>query len=217
MNPARPPSLEFWFEFGSPYSYLSAMRIEALSAQYGVSIEWKPFLLGPIFRSFGWDDSPLVLQKEKGAYAMRDLERECLKYGLPWQRPTRFPRRALLPMRVAMLGAHEPWIGAYSRRMMQLNFADDRDIDTTEAVSEVLASLGLIAAPIIESALSDDNKQRLREQTETAQRRGVFGAPTFFSSEDMFWGNDRLDDALKYAALAARANSRDTEDTHKPG
>jgi len=203
MNP-RPASLEFWFEFGSPYSYLSAMRIEALGAQYGVSIEWKPFLLGPIFRAFGWGDSPLVLQKEKGAYAMRDLERECLKYGVRWQRPTRFPRRALLPMRVAILGAREPWIGEYSRRMMQLNFADDRDIDTAEAVSEVLVSLDLAAAPIIESALSEDNKQRLREQTETAQRRGVFGAPMFFSGEEMFWGNDRLEVALNHAALAAR-------------
>jgi 2-hydroxychromene-2-carboxylate isomerase len=200
MNPAQPAMLEFWFECGSPYSYLSAMRIEALAARHGVTVAWKPFLLGPIFRSFGWDSSPFVLQKEKGAYALRDLARECMKYGVPWQQPTTFPRRALLPMRVAMLGADEPWIGEYTRRTMQLNFADDRDIDTPEAVTEVLVALKLPAAQIIEAAVSDANRQRLREQTETARRRGVFGAPMFFAGDDMFWGNDRLEDALKEAA-----------------
>ena len=91
------PSIEFWFEFGSNYSYLSAMRIEEAAAQCGVVVRWRPFLLGPIFQSFGWSSSPFVLQKAKGAYVWKDMERQCDKYGIPWQMPSVFPRPATLP------------------------------------------------------------------------------------------------------------------------
>ena len=86
-------NLEFWFEFASTYSYLSVMRIDGLTRAAGLRIAWRPFLLGPIFRSFGWSTSPFLLQKEKGAYAWIDMERQCRKFGLPWRRPTAFPRR----------------------------------------------------------------------------------------------------------------------------
>jgi 2-hydroxychromene-2-carboxylate isomerase len=192
-------TLEFWYELGSNYSYLSVMRIEELARQHGVAIIWKPFLLGPIFKSLGWDSSPFVLQKEKGAYTWRDMVRQCEKYHLPWTRPSTFPRRTVLPTRVALLGADEPWIGAYSKQLMQINFVEDRDIDTPEAVSEVLDGLGLPASDLLGEAQSDENKLRLREQTDEARRRGVFGAPTFFVGAEMFWGNDRLEDALRLA------------------
>jgi 2-hydroxychromene-2-carboxylate isomerase len=192
-------TLEFWYELGSNYSYLSVMRIEELARQHGVAIIWKPFLLGPIFKSLGWDNSPFVLQKEKGAYIWRDMVRQCEKYHLPWTRPSTFPRRTVLPTRVALLGAEEPWIGAYSKQLMQINFVEDRDIDTPEAVSEVLDGLGLPASDLLGEAQSDENKLRLREQTDEARRRGVFGAPTFFVGAEMFWGNDRLEDALRLA------------------
>jgi 2-hydroxychromene-2-carboxylate isomerase len=156
--------------------------------------------LGPIFKSFGWSTSPFVLQKEKGEYVWRDMARQCEKYSLPWTRPTVFPRKAILPMRVALLGAEEPWISDYSKRMMRINFAEDRDIDTPQVVGEVLAALGLPAPDLLGAAQSEDNKLRLREQTEEARRRGVFGAPTFFVGSEMFWGNDRLEDALRFAA-----------------
>jgi 2-hydroxychromene-2-carboxylate isomerase len=211
--PAQPaaeasPPLEFWFEFGSNYSYLAVMRIDQLARQYGVPIAWKPFLLGPIFKSFGWSTSPFLLQKEKGEYVWRDMARQCDKYGLPWTRPTMFPRRAILPMRVALLGADQPWISDYSQRMMRISFAEDRDIDTPRVVGEVLAALGLPASDLLSAAQSEDNKLRLREQTEEARRRGVFGAPTFFVGSDMFWGNDRLEDALRFAAGCAAPAAR---------
>ena len=192
-------TLEFWYELGSNYSYLSVMRIEELARQHGVAIIWKPFLLGPIFKSLGWDSSPFVLQKEKGAYIWRDMVRQCEKYHLPWTRPSTFPRRTVLPTRVALLGAEEPWIGDYSRRLMQINFVEDREIDMPEVVSEVLDVLGLPASDLLGEAQSDENKLRLREQTDEARRRGVFGAPTFFVGAEMFWGNDRLEDALRLA------------------
>ncbi|WP_035054865.1 2-hydroxychromene-2-carboxylate isomerase [Andreprevotia chitinilytica] len=191
--------IDCWFDFGSNYSYLSVMRIEVAAAQHGVTVVWKPFLLGPIFKSFGWDNSPFVLQKAKGDYAWLDMIRQCRKYDLPWKQPTTFPRVALLPTRVALLGDGQPWQGEFCRRMIQLNFAADQDINTVEAVSGVLTLLGLPAAKIIEEAQSETNKRRLRQQTEAAQAKGIFGAPTFFVRGEMFWGNDRLDDALLFA------------------
>lgn len=196
MSSATPPAIEFWFDFGSNYSYLSMMRIEAAAAQAGVAVAWRPFLLGAIFRDFGWSTSPFVLQKEKGDYMWKDMQRQCRKYGLAWARPTTFPRAAILPSRVALLGTEQPWGGDFNRAMMTMNFAADRDIDSAEAVGETLSALGLPAQAIIDEAQSDANKLRLRKQTETARARGVFGAPTFFIGEDMYWGNDRLDDAL---------------------
>lgn len=192
--------LEFWFDFGSNYSYLSAMRIEAMATDYGVTLAWKPFLLGPIFKSLGWDDSPFVLQRQKGAYVWRDMHRLCAKFGLPWQQPSVFPRRALLPLRIAVLGAGADWLPAFCRAVFQRNFVADQDIDGATAVTDVLLSLGLPAAELIAAAGSDDIKQRLRWQTEQAARRGLFGAPTFFVADEMFWGNDRLEDALAHAA-----------------
>lgn len=192
--------IEFWFEFASNYSYLSMMRIEAAAAKCGVVVRWRPFLLGPIFRSLGWNNSPFVLQKAKGDYVWTDMTRQCRKHGLPWQRPSVFPRASLLPARVALVGAEQPWMGDYCRRIMSLNFVDDREIDDLRPVTEVLDQLGLPAQTILDEAQSEANKLKLRQQTETAQHKGIFGAPTFFVGEEMFWGDDRLDDALVSAS-----------------
>ena len=192
--------IEFWFEFASNYSYLSVMRIEAAAAQRGVTVRWKPLLLGPIFRSFGWNTSPFVLQKAKGEYVWTDMARQCRKHGLPWQRPSEFPRASLLPARVALVGSYQPWMGAYCRRIMSLNFAEDRAIDDFQTVAEVLTQLQLPAQTILDAAQSDANKLKLRQQTEAAQAKGIFGAPTFFVGDEMFWGDDRLDDALVSAS-----------------
>lgn len=197
------PVIDFWFEFGSNYSYLSVMRIEQEAARLGVNVRWQPFLLGPIFQSFGWQTSPFVLHKEKGDYAWKDMARQCRRQGIPWLKPTTFPRPAILPLRVALIGASEPWMGEYCRRMMLLNFAHDRDIDSKEAVADALAGLGLDVDAILAGAVSPENKLRLRTQTETAKARGIFGAPMFFVGDEMFWGNDRLDEALAFCVEPA--------------
>jgi 2-hydroxychromene-2-carboxylate isomerase len=195
------PELEFWFEFGSNYSYLSVMRIEDEARRLGVRIVWKPFLLGPIFQALGFENSPFVLQKEKGAYMQQDMARLCRKYGLaPWRLPTVFPRLGVLPLRIVLLGAEQPWVGAFSRRVMELNFVLDQDIKQPEQMAPILSELHLPAADILAEAQSDPIKTRLREQTDEARTRGIFGAPTFFVGSEMFWGNDRLDDALQLAS-----------------
>jgi len=108
-----PREIEFWFELGSNYSYLSALRIEHAARQAGVVVRWQPFLLGPLFASFGWSTSPFVLQPQKGAYVWDDMRRQCAKHGFPWRRPSVFPRNSVFATRVALHGAREPWIGDF--------------------------------------------------------------------------------------------------------
>jgi 2-hydroxychromene-2-carboxylate isomerase len=195
------PPIEFWFEFGSNYSYLSLMRIEALARRAGVPLHWKPFLLGPIFRELGWQSSPFSEQKEKGEYVWRDMARRAAKYGIPFTRPSSFPRRALLPMRVALLGAQQAWMGEYCRRIMLRNWSEDAGIDDA---GTVLAALdGLVAEPgaILREAEGEANKAALRAQTDTARRLGIFGAPSFIVQGELFWGDDRLEDALAFAQV----------------
>jgi 2-hydroxychromene-2-carboxylate isomerase len=200
-QPEQAPEIEFWFEFGSNYSYLSVMRIEEEARRHGVRIAWKPFLLGPIFRALGMENSPFVLQKEKGAYVQQDMARLCRKYGLaPWVKPSEFPRLGVLPLRIALLGVDQHWIGAFCRKVMELNFVLDQDINQLEQMTPIVAELGLSALGLIERAQSEPIKTRLRDETEQARAKGIFGAPTFFVGTDMFWGNDRLDDALSVAA-----------------
>jgi 2-hydroxychromene-2-carboxylate isomerase len=198
------PEIEFWFEFGSNYSYPSVMRIEDEARKRGVRIVWKPFLLGPIFRALGMENSPFVLQKEKGAYVWQDMERQCRKYGLRWTKPTTFPRLGVLPLRVALLGVDKSWIGPFCGRVMELNFVLDQDINQPERIAPILTQLGLPASDILNEAQAESTKTRLREQTEEARNRGIFGAPTFFVGTEMFWGNDRLDDALLFASQQKR-------------
>ncbi len=200
MNPA----LELWFDFASVYSYLSIMRIEPLAQSHKVPVQWQPFLLGPIFKDCGWATSPFLLQPKKGAYMWRDIERLCSRSGIVWRRPSQFPRRALLPTRIALRAASEPWIGQFCRRIMHINFADDRDIDTPEAVTEALRDIVPEVSEIVQAAQSEDAKTALRLQTEAARARGIFGAPTFIIGREMFWGNDRLEDALRFASANDR-------------
>ena len=95
---------------------------------------------------------------------------------------------------------NQPWIGAFCRRVMELNFALDQDINQPDKLTPILAELGLPAADILDQSRQETTKLRLREQTEQARTRGIFGAPTFFVGMEMFWGNDRMDDALLFAA-----------------
>jgi len=192
--------IQFWFEFASTYSYLAAMRIERAAAQAGVAPVWKPFLLGPIFRNQGWSDSPFNLYPAKGRYMWRDLERICEKEGLPFRRPTQFPRNGLLAARVAVAGLSEPWCPAFVREVYRANFAEDRDIADPQVLAGLLHRVSPAAGPALERASSEEVKQRLRAHGDEAAALGIFGAPSFVVGRELFWGNDRLDEALAWAA-----------------
>lgn len=198
--------LEFWFDFASNYSYLSVMRLRQLGQ---TDVVWRPFLLGPIFKDAGWNNSPFVLQKDKGAYVWQDMPRQCAKYGLPWRQPSTFPRNSLLAARIGILCEEQPWMLDFCERTMLANFADDRDISSEQCMSEILSALGQDANAILRAAQADDNKARLRQRTEQAKAHRIFGAPTFLAGDAMFWGNDRLDDALAMA-LSSQQDSRKT-------
>ena len=197
-------TLEFWFEFASSYSYLSVMRIEPLARDAGVEVRWRPFLLGPVFLSLGWNDSPFNIYPPKGRYMWRDLERLAEKEGLPFRHPSRFPRNGLLAARVALVGVEEGWVAPFARAVMSANFAEDREIGEEAVIVEILGALGLPAAELMARAQADANKLALRCQTERAAELGLFGAPSFRVGEELFWGNDRLEDALAWACRADR-------------
>ena len=192
-------SIDFWFEFGSTYTYPAAMRIEELAQENGIAINWRPFLLGVIFREQGMADSPFNLYPAKGRYMWRDLERSCAALGIPLRRPSQFPRNGLLAARVACRFDDAPWLPEFVRAVYRANFADDADIADPAVIGGCIASVGKDAEAILAAAQSPESKEKLRGQTEEAMRIGIFGAPTVAVGEELFWGNDRLEDAIAWA------------------
>jgi 2-hydroxychromene-2-carboxylate isomerase len=192
-------TLEVWFEFASTYSYPAISRVETVARAAGVGIAWRPFLLGPVFRNQGWNDSPFNVYPVKGRYMWRDLERICADLGLPLVRPSQFPRPSLIGARVACTFQDEPWAGEFIRRVYRANFAEDRDIGDATVIASILESVGQPAARL-EAAQSAEAKTKLREQSDAAIAHDIFGAPSFRTAGELFWGNDRLDSAVAWAA-----------------
>ena len=193
--------IEFWYEFASTYSYPAAMRIERLAEQTGVAVAWRPFLLGPLLHEQqGLNDSPFNAFPVKGAYMWRDLERVCELDGLPLVHPSQFPRNGLLAARVAIVGLEDGWTPAFSRAVYQANFVDDQDISRPEVLAPLIAAVGAGPDHVLAAANSDPIKARLKDHVRQAQERGLFGSPTFVTADgELFWGNDRLEQALEWA------------------
>lgn len=192
-------SMEFWFEFASTYSYPAAMRIEAAAGKAGVPLIWKPFLLGPIFKAQGYESSPFFAFPVKGQYMWRDVERLCAKYGLEWKKPTSFPRSSILASRIGCSHVDAAWLPSFVRAVYHANFAEDRNIADDAVIRACLRALDLDADAIIAHATSAAEKSRLRERGAQALDLGLFGAPSFIVDGELFWGNDRLEDALEWA------------------
>lgn len=202
MSPtaSAPPTLTFWFEFASTYSHIAAQTIEARAAEAGVEIAWRPFLLGPIFKAQAWADSPFNLYPAKGAYMWRDMERECARLGLPFRRPSTFPRNGLSAARAAVAGDGETWLPAFVRAVYLAEFGDDADIAEPAVIAAALTRAGCPdPADVLARSAEDAVKQRLRSNTERAIAQGVFGAPTFTVGGELFWGSDRQAQALVWA------------------
>jgi 2-hydroxychromene-2-carboxylate isomerase len=191
--------IDFWFEFGSTYSYPAALRVEAEAASRGIAVRWRPFLLGPIFKCQGWTDSPFNIYPAKGRYMWRDLERICEAQGIPLRRSSVFPRNGLLAARLAASAEDEPWIGDFVRGVYSASFADDREISDPAVVASVLESIGRPGSEL-DRAIREPAKARLRARTEEAIALGIFGAPSFVAGSELFWGNDRLEAALDWCS-----------------
>ncbi|WP_029916114.1 2-hydroxychromene-2-carboxylate isomerase [Caulobacter sp. UNC358MFTsu5.1] len=193
--------IEFWYEFGSTYSYPAAMRVERLAQAAGVAVAWRPFLLGPLFHDQqGLNDSPFNAFPVKGEYMWRDLQRVCDLEGLPLVHPSQFPRNGLLAARVAIVGLEDGWTPAFSRAVYQANFVDDHDISRPEVLAPLIASIGAGPDEVLAAAATDPIKARLKDHVRQARERGLFGAPSFVTADgELFWGNDRLEQALDWA------------------
>ncbi len=193
------PRLTFWYEFASTYSYLTAMRIEAAADAVGVTVDWQPFLLGPIFKSQGWSTSPFNIYPAKGRYMVRDIGRIAASRGLKFQMPEPFPANSLKAARLAIVGIEDGWVASFSRAVFEAEFAHGLDIASEEVLAELLAKLGFDVAPTIARSNQAETKERLRAVTAEAETRGIFGAPTFVAHDgELFWGDDRLEAALAH-------------------
>jgi 2-hydroxychromene-2-carboxylate isomerase len=199
MKSASSPRIELWYEFASTYSYLSVMRIEALAAAAAIEVVWKPLLLGPIFRAQGWDTSPFNIYPAKGRYMVRDMERLAAARGLPFKLPSPFPQNSLHAARLALIGHAEGWGVAFTRAVYEAQFAAGANIGDKAVLADMLARLGLDAEAALARSETAETKQLLRQQTEEAQELGIFGAPTFLTRGELFWGDDRLEQALAAA------------------
>jgi len=194
------PALDFWFDFASTYSYPAMMRIRTRASEAGVAVNFRPFLLGPIFAAQGWNTSPFNLFAAKGRNMWRDLERICADLALPFQRPEPFPQNSLLAARIALVGLSDTWGEDFCRAVYRAEFAEGRRIDDAETMRAILANLSVEPEAVLTAAQSNDIKDKLRRETAEAQRLGIFGAPSFVTADgELFWGNDRLESALAWA------------------
>jgi 2-hydroxychromene-2-carboxylate isomerase len=195
------PRLEFWYEFASTYSYLSAMRIERLAKDRAIQIKWKPFLLGPIFKAQGWNNSPFNLYPNKGRYMVRDLERICTARGLSFRLSSNFPQNGLYAARLAMIGADEGWGPVFTQEIYLAQFRDGADISKILVLAKALSAAGQNSKAMLMRLKEKAIKHALKGQTSKAAALGIFGAPTFVTEDgELFWGDDRLEQAFDWAA-----------------
>lgn len=194
------PRIDFWYEFASTYSYVTAMRIERLAAEEGVTVRWRPFLLGPIFKELGWNDSPFNIYPAKGRYMWRDFARVCDEEGLPLRLPpVRFPQNGVKAARLALAGEGQGWTAAFTRAVFTANYSEQRDISDDDTLRDILEGIYVDPDCAFEAANAPVGKRALFAQVDEAKARGIFGAPSFTVGDELFWGNDRLETALRWA------------------
>ncbi|WP_223428937.1 2-hydroxychromene-2-carboxylate isomerase [Tateyamaria pelophila] len=194
--------LEIWFEFASTYSYLTVCRAEPLLQRAQIAYEWRPFLLGPIFADRGMDTSPFVTDPVKGAYMWRDMARRARNYGLPFTRPDIFPMNGLRAARVMTAALGEPWCGVFAKAVFAAQFEHGADISDEAVLQGALRACGVPPKDWLERAHEDTTKAELLALTDQARALGLFGAPSFVVGNEVFWGDDRLEDAINWAVTA---------------
>jgi len=193
--------LEFWYDFASTYAYLSAMRIKQLAAQRHVEVVWRPFLLGPIFKDQGWTTSPFNIYPAKGRYMVRDMARLAAQRGLAFSLPKTFPANSLNAARLGLIAERDGFIDTYTQAVFAREFSDcATDISSDETLLDILRGLGRDTG-LLEQSRQIVVKEALKARTQAAIDRDIFGAPTFMCDDgELFWGDDRLVDALDWAA-----------------
>ncbi len=207
-KPGGKHGVVFWFDPASTYSYLAAMRLDQIAEAVGVETLWKPFLLGPIFKAQGMDNSPFNLFPIKGNYMWRDMQRQGAKYGIPFAAPgdkqlVGFPRNSLLAARASVVALGEPWGRDFVRMIYRAEFEQWHDIADPAVIAACANAVGGDGKAVLAATQTDAIKAELRANTEHAFALGLFGAPSFTVGSELFWGNDRLEDAIAFAAKVA--------------
>jgi 2-hydroxychromene-2-carboxylate isomerase len=185
------PTLEFFFDYGSPASYLAWTQVPLIAQRTGAQVNYRPFLLGGVFKATG-NRSPVEVAA-KGVWMMADLARFAARYGVPYMRNPNFPVNTLNLMRGAIAAENEGRLVPYSDAMFRAMWVDRRNMEDPIVIGTVLRGAGFDPAALLAAIGTAEVKDKLRANTEEAVARGVFGAPTFFVGKDMHFGQDRLD------------------------
>ena len=193
-------SFEFWFDFGSSASYLAWTQLPALEAATGAQAVFKPMLLGGVFQATG-NQSPVSVPA-KGKYIWADFERFAKRYGVPFKMNPYFPIMTLLFMRgaIALQTKGDERFMDYCKTVFNAIWVESLNMNDPATAAKALSKAGFDAQALVALASEQTTKDALKAATQTAVDRGVFGAPTFFVGDQMFWGQDRLDfvkEALK--------------------
>ncbi|RZL63450.1 MAG: 2-hydroxychromene-2-carboxylate isomerase [Variovorax sp.] len=186
-------TIDFYFDFGSPAAYLAATQLPHIAADTGATLVWKPMLLGGVFQATG-NHSPADI-KPKGPYMTVDLQRFAKRYAVPFVHNPHFPINTLLLMRGA-IGVQSQMpdrFADYVKAVFTAMWVDGLNLNDAATVGSVLQTAGFDAAAILALANAQATKDQLKATTAEAVERGVFGAPTMFVGDQMFWGQDRLD------------------------
>ena len=194
--------IEFWFSIASTYTYLSVSRMADVVGRTGVEIRYNPFNVRTIM--IEQDNIPFRTKPVKLAYMWRDIERRAALYGLPFAGPAPYPLKDVsLADGVAFLGAREGWCLEYTAAVYRRWFLGHQDMSNDEQIGAALKEAGQSPDGIIALARGDALQRELVSATERAKGLGVFGSPTFVVGEEVFWGDDRLDDAITWAQHGA--------------
>lgn len=195
--------LDLFFFYGSTYTYLTVMRVEEAAARAGVGIRWRPFNAREIMLE--QDNIPFRDKPVKRRYMWRDVERRAVRHGIPFEGIPTYPVDPdLLANRVGIVAAAEGWCPEYTRETYRAWFLEDRPPGEPESLAAVLRSLGKDPDDVISRAQSQETRERFASETEAARNMGIFGSPTFVAGGEIFWGDDRLDDALQWHGAVSR-------------
>lgn len=188
--------VEFFYDLVSPYSYLAYGRVNQICEEHGAELVLRPMLLGAVHKAVGLQ-APIEI-KNKGRYQLRDIHRWVEYYGLPMEFPDPFPFRTLKTMRAVMALEEAGDLEPFTREAFNLYWEEGgapkgfEAADEDGPLREVARRIGRDPEELLEEASSGEAKEALKSATAEAIERGVFGAPTFFVGDEMFWGNDRL-------------------------
>jgi len=191
-----PDPIDFYFDFSSPYGYLASTRIDAIAARHGRNVSWRPFVLGAAFKVTG--QRPLVKQPLRGEYAKRDFARSARLLGVPLKLPEPFPFFGLAASRACYWVADAARARALAKGIYHAAFGEGRDVTPVASVAEIARKLGIEG--VEQGVEKPETKAKLREATDEALSRGVFGSPFFIVDGEPFWGHDRLEHVERWLA-----------------